>query len=127
MRINDIQIDGFGIWKGLTVDTLDPGLTLFYGHNEAGKTTVVEAGEQTRPKALIGEAENPPPSRSRQTRLPVFAFRQLATPLSATMNRFSPQRNRRCHGHACPVADQDVRSKNTFTPTAWRKSVQGGG
>ena len=42
MRINDIQVDGFGVWKGLTVDTLDPGLTLFYGCNEAGKTTLMQ-------------------------------------------------------------------------------------
>lgn len=42
MRINDIQVDGFGVWKGLTVDTLDPGMTLFYGHNEAGKTTLMQ-------------------------------------------------------------------------------------
>ena len=42
MRINDIQVDGFGVWKGLTVDSLDPGMTLFYGHNEAGKTTLMQ-------------------------------------------------------------------------------------
>ncbi len=42
MRINDIQVDGFGVWKGLTVDSLPDGMTLFYGHNEAGKTTLMQ-------------------------------------------------------------------------------------
>jgi uncharacterized protein YhaN len=42
VRINDIQIDGFGVWKGLTVDTLPEGMTLFYGRNEAGKTTLMQ-------------------------------------------------------------------------------------
>ncbi len=42
MRINDIQVDGFGVWKGLTVDSLDDGMTVFYGHNEAGKTTLMQ-------------------------------------------------------------------------------------
>ena len=42
MRINDLQVDGFGVWKGLTVDNLNPGMTLFYGRNEAGKTTLME-------------------------------------------------------------------------------------
>ncbi len=42
MRLNDIQIDGFGIWKGLTVDNVSTGMTLFFGHNEAGKTTLMQ-------------------------------------------------------------------------------------
>ncbi len=42
MRINDIQVDGFGIWTGLTVDSLPDGMTLFYGQNEAGKTTLMQ-------------------------------------------------------------------------------------
>lgn len=42
MRINDIQVDGFGVWKGLNVDNLNPGMTLFYGRNEAGKTTLMQ-------------------------------------------------------------------------------------
>ncbi|MGI9516672.1 MAG: AAA family ATPase [Pirellulaceae bacterium] len=42
MRLNDIQVDGFGVWKGLTVDNLDQGMTLFYGRNEAGKTTLMQ-------------------------------------------------------------------------------------
>ena len=41
MKITDLQVDGFGIWKGLTVDSLSPEMTVFYGHNEAGKTTLM--------------------------------------------------------------------------------------
>ncbi len=42
MKITDLQVDGFGVWKGLTVDTLSPELTVFYGQNEAGKTTLMQ-------------------------------------------------------------------------------------
>ncbi len=42
MKLKDIQIDGFGVWTGLSVDSLPEGMTLFYGPNEAGKTTVMQ-------------------------------------------------------------------------------------
>lgn len=42
MRINDIQIDGFGVWKGLRIDNASEQLTVFYGRNEAGKTTLMQ-------------------------------------------------------------------------------------
>lgn len=42
MKIKDIQIDGFGVWSGLTVDAVPESMTLFYGPNEAGKTTLMQ-------------------------------------------------------------------------------------
>lgn len=42
MRIKDIHIDGFGVWSDLAVDSLPDGMTLFYGPNEAGKTTLMQ-------------------------------------------------------------------------------------
>ncbi len=42
MKINDIQIDGFGVWKGLEAEGLSGNVTVFYGQNEAGKTTLME-------------------------------------------------------------------------------------
>ncbi|TWU08196.1 AAA family ATPase [Stieleria varia] len=42
MKVKDIQIDGFGVWTGLSVDSLSDGMTLFYGPNEAGKTTLMQ-------------------------------------------------------------------------------------
>ncbi len=42
MKIKDIQIDGFGVWTGLSVDSMPEGMTLFYGPNEAGKTTLMQ-------------------------------------------------------------------------------------
>ncbi len=42
MKVKDIQIDGFGVWTGLSVDALPDGMTLFYGPNEAGKTTLMQ-------------------------------------------------------------------------------------
>ncbi|MDA1050786.1 MAG: AAA family ATPase [Planctomycetota bacterium] len=42
MRITDIQIDGFGVWNTMSADGLSPEITLFYGPNEAGKTTLMQ-------------------------------------------------------------------------------------
>lgn len=42
MKLKDLHIDGFGVWSDLTVDALPDGMTLFYGPNEAGKTTVMQ-------------------------------------------------------------------------------------
>ncbi len=42
MKIKDIQIDGFGVWSGLTVDSMPDSMTVFYGPNEAGKTTLMQ-------------------------------------------------------------------------------------
>ncbi len=42
MKIADLQVDGFGVWKGLTIDAFSENMTLFYGQNEAGKTTLMQ-------------------------------------------------------------------------------------
>ncbi len=42
MIIKDLQIDGFGVWSDLELSQLDSGLTLLYGENETGKTTLLE-------------------------------------------------------------------------------------
>jgi uncharacterized protein YhaN len=41
MRIRGWHIDGFGIHRDWRVDELGPGLSVFYGPNEAGKSTLV--------------------------------------------------------------------------------------
>ena len=42
MKVKDIQVDGFGVWSGLAVDSIPETMTLFYGPNEAGKTTLMQ-------------------------------------------------------------------------------------
>ena len=42
MKIRDIQIEGFGVWSGLNVDSMPDTMTVFYGPNEAGKTTLMQ-------------------------------------------------------------------------------------
>lgn len=42
MKIHDIQVDGFGVWKGLQANDLTHSVTVFYGQNEAGKTTLMQ-------------------------------------------------------------------------------------
>lgn len=42
MRINGFHIDGFGIYHHQGVQDLSPGLAVFLGENESGKTTLME-------------------------------------------------------------------------------------
>ena len=37
MKVRDIQIDGFGVWSGLSVDSLPDGMTVFYGPSIVAK------------------------------------------------------------------------------------------
>lgn len=41
MRISRLSMDGFGVFNGVTVEDLPPGLVLFLGDNETGKSTVL--------------------------------------------------------------------------------------
>lgn len=41
MRIRDINIDRFGVWRGLALPLDERGVTVFYGPNEAGKSTLM--------------------------------------------------------------------------------------
>jgi uncharacterized protein YhaN len=42
VKITDIHVDGFGVWNTMSVDELSDGVTLFFGRNEAGKTTLMQ-------------------------------------------------------------------------------------
>ena len=42
MRVTDLRVDGFGIWTELHLDSLSNRVTVFYGANEAGKTTLLQ-------------------------------------------------------------------------------------
>ena len=42
MRITGLRIDRFGVWSDLTMDNLADGMTVFYGPNEAGKSTLMQ-------------------------------------------------------------------------------------
>ncbi len=42
MKITDLEIDGFGVWHNLKLTGLSRKVTVFYGPNEAGKTTVMQ-------------------------------------------------------------------------------------
>jgi uncharacterized protein YhaN len=42
VNISEIQIDGFGVWTDLSIGDLTEPLTVFYGVNEAGKTTLMQ-------------------------------------------------------------------------------------
>lgn len=42
MRIAGVHVDGFGIWSDLSLDRLSNDLHVFYGPNEAGKSTLMQ-------------------------------------------------------------------------------------
>ena len=42
MKITDVRVDGFGVWSGLEVRDLSRNMTVFFGRNEAGKTTLMQ-------------------------------------------------------------------------------------
>src|SRR5207247_9219435 len=41
MRIENIHVDGFGVWTDKNWGPLGPGLNVFYGPNETGKSTLM--------------------------------------------------------------------------------------
>src|SRR5262245_27748384 len=41
MRIQNIHIDGFGVWNDKTWESLAPRLNVFHGPNETGKSTLM--------------------------------------------------------------------------------------
>src|SRR3989442_2788250 len=41
MRIENIHVDGFGVWSDKTWGPLEPGLNVFHGPNETGKSTLM--------------------------------------------------------------------------------------
>ncbi len=42
MKISEIKIDGFGVWRDLSLRGISPEITVFYGPNEAGKSTLMQ-------------------------------------------------------------------------------------
>lgn len=41
MKLHEIYVDGFGVWHDLRLRELSSGVTVLYGPNEAGKTTLM--------------------------------------------------------------------------------------
>jgi uncharacterized protein YhaN len=42
MKITDLEINGFGVWRDLKISNLSRRITAFYGPNEAGKSTMMQ-------------------------------------------------------------------------------------
>jgi uncharacterized protein YhaN len=41
MKLTELHVDGFGVWNELRLRELSPSITVLYGPNEAGKTTLM--------------------------------------------------------------------------------------
>ena len=46
MKIDRIQIDGFGEYGGASLPPMDRPVTIFYGPNEAGKSTLLRSSRR---------------------------------------------------------------------------------
>jgi uncharacterized protein YhaN len=42
VKLTDLRVDGFGIWSDIGIKQLSDQITVFYGPNEAGKTTLLQ-------------------------------------------------------------------------------------
>ena len=42
MKLTGLQVDRFGIWSDLRITQVPEDITVFFGHNEAGKTTLMQ-------------------------------------------------------------------------------------
>jgi len=42
VRITGLEVEGFGVWTGLRLDGFAEGLNVFFGPNEAGKSTLMQ-------------------------------------------------------------------------------------
>ena len=42
MKITNLDVDGYGVWSGLRIERFSDALNVFYGPNEAGKTTLLQ-------------------------------------------------------------------------------------
>jgi uncharacterized protein YhaN len=42
VRLTNLRVDGYGVWSGLQVEGFGDGLSVLYGPNEAGKSTLLQ-------------------------------------------------------------------------------------
>ncbi len=42
MKIANLDVEGYGVWTGLRIEHFSDALNVFYGPNEAGKTTLLQ-------------------------------------------------------------------------------------
>ena len=91
MKITDIKIDGFGVWHDLALRGLSPELTVFYGPNEAGKSTLMQfmrsvlyGVSPAAARAVPAAGRRRPAGRLAQSRSATMArSRSAATPTAA--------------------------------------------
>jgi uncharacterized protein YhaN len=85
MKMVSAEVDGFGVWSGLKLENLADRMTVLYGPNEAGKTTLLEFLRSM----LYGFS----PERSRRYLPPVQGGRQGGSlVVTGTAGRFTIRR-----------------------------------
>lgn len=98
VKIQELEVDGFGVWKGLKADGLTRNVTVFYGQNEAGKTTLMQFVRSM----LFGFS----PDRREKYVPPVYGGLAGGTlTVTSGNSRFEIQRHVDPNRHADPVGD----------------------
>lgn len=108
MKITDLQVDGFGVWKGLTVESISNEITVFCGYNEAGKTTLM----QFIRSMMFGFS----PERLSKYTPPVYGgLAGGSLDLTSPSGVFEVQRHVDPNRHADPIGDLAVTDSNDGT------------
>lgn len=118
MRIDSIEIDNFGAWTDLSLALKSDGMNVFYGPNEAGKSTLLRfirgslfgfdaTDDRTRKLAVHGDSRDASSRSSQGGRLSVRhdgEAWQIGRTTGANGNQFSVQ----SRGESIPVEQEEL-------------------
>ncbi len=106
MKVKDFEVAGFGVWKGLEVEQVSEGLTVFCGYNEAGKTTLISllSGDLTPDKGTISFAQKDitkesVEQRAKQGLARSFQITSIILPMTLLENVMLSARGRERHAY----------------------------
>ncbi len=85
MKITSLKIERFGVWEDLNLPKISRGLNVFFGPNEAGKTTLM----QFIRTCLYGGGDE---ERARYIQMALDGRKRRATKFDPDLQRFDPRR-----------------------------------
>lgn len=85
MKITSLRIERFGVWEDLNLPKISRGLNVFFGPNEAGKTTLM----QFIRTCLYGGGDD---ERARYIQMALDGRRRRATKFDPSLSRPDPRR-----------------------------------
>ncbi|MBQ9813542.1 MAG: AAA family ATPase, partial [Thermoguttaceae bacterium] len=85
MKITSLKIERFGVWEDLNLPKISRGLNVFFGPNEAGKTTLM----QFIRTCLYGGGDE---ERARYIQMALDGRKRRATKFDPSLKRLDPRR-----------------------------------